>query len=58
MKFLNDYFSEYKRLLKFDEKEIHKILALKRPLKSKKVKKNFDIWKWWKCCKCKSLVLI
>ena len=38
MKFLNDYFSEYKRLLKFDEKEIHKILALKKTIK--KVKKS------------------
>ena len=30
MKFLDDYFSEYKKLLKFDKKEIHKILALKK----------------------------
>ena len=37
MKFLKDYFSEYKKLLKFDKKEIHKILALKETIK--KVKK-------------------
>ena len=37
MKFLKDYFSEYKKL-KFDKKEIHKILALKETIK--KVKKS------------------
>jgi D-sedoheptulose 7-phosphate isomerase len=38
MKFLNDYFSEYKKLLEFDKKEIKKILTLKETLK--KLKKN------------------
>ena len=38
MKFLDDYFSEYKRLLKFDKKEMGKILSLKKIIK--KVKKD------------------
>ena len=50
MKFLKDYFSEYKTLNLI--KEIHKILALKETIKKVKSKKNFNIWKWWKCCYC------
>ena len=56
MKFLDDYFSEYKRLLKFDKKEMEKILSLKKILKKVKEdkKKNYNIWEWWKRCNCKS----